>query len=263
MESKENPFISVVIPTYNRAGLLKKAVESVLAQTYRNIEVVIVDDGSTDNTKEVIRSFNDNRIVFIEHSNNRGGTAARNTGIKSSKGSWRAFLDSDDIWLETKLEEQVKVIPGLPDDYAVIHCGMRNIDYLTGKMLSERTARENINEIVRSNLGIIPGTPTMIIKKAVLEEIGLFNEKLPAHQESELGLRIALKYKFKLVDKILVIVNRNHNQIMSNPSLHVKAKELILEEHQNILSSSLVFNYCNIIAGDAIANGNIKKAKKY
>jgi len=155
------------------------------------------------------------------------------------------------------------VISELTDDYAVIHCGLQYVDYHTGRNLNQRISTGNINEIVRNNLGIIPQTSTMIIKKDVLVEIGLFDESLPAHQESELGLRIAQKYKFKLIDKILVRVTRNHNQIRSDLSSYIKAKEIILENHSDILSDKTKYNYCIIIAGDSIVNNDFLKAKRY
>jgi glycosyltransferase involved in cell wall biosynthesis len=263
MSSNNIPFISVVIPTYNRAGLIKKTIECVLAQTYRDFEIIIIDDGSKDNTNEVAASFNNKNIRYIKHPKNLGATAARNTGIKAAGGEWIAFLDSDDIWLNDKLEKQVKAINCLPDDYAVIHCGIQYFDFETGEFISERIARENINEVVKSNLGVIPQTSSMLIKKSALFDIGMFDEKLPAMQEAELGLKLAQKYKFKLVDEFLVHCIKNHDQIMSKPSLYVNAKEIVLENHRNLLSRELIFNYCNIIAGDSIVNNNIPKAKKY
>lgn len=101
------PLISVVIPTYNRAHYVCEAIDSVLAQTYKNIEIIAVDDGSTDNTKDIIQQYS-SRIKYI-YQNNAGPSAARNNGIKQSNGDLIAFLDSDDIWLAEKLERQVEI----------------------------------------------------------------------------------------------------------------------------------------------------------
>ena len=105
----KNPTVSVIIPTYNRAHLVDRAIQSVLNQTYKDFELIIVDDGSTDNTEDIIKEFQkkDERIKYIRHEENRGGSAARNTGIKAAKGEYIAFLDSDDEWLPIKLGRQI------------------------------------------------------------------------------------------------------------------------------------------------------------
>lgn len=255
--------ISVIIPTYNRSSFISRAIESVLDQTYQYFEIIIVDDCSTDNTRHIVSTFSDERIKYIEHINNMGAPAARNTGITNSKGKWIAFLDSDDVWNRNKLEEQVKIIPSLSDEYAVIHCGAKTIDFNSGKILTERITRVNINNMIRYNVGVVPPTPTMMIRKNVLLEVGLFDDNLPAHQETELCIRIAQKYKFKLVDQFLVTVTRNHNQIRGNPQAYIRAKEIILEKHKALLSDELIYNFCNIIAGYYIINKEYNIAKKY
>ena len=107
-ESKDILF-SIIIPTYNRANLIGKAIDSVLAQTYHNWELIIIDDGSTDNTRDVVRSYNDNRIKYF-YQENRGRSAARNYGIDISKGDYISFLDDDDYYLENFLEEFFHII---------------------------------------------------------------------------------------------------------------------------------------------------------
>ncbi|HSR19164.1 MAG TPA: glycosyltransferase family 2 protein [Ignavibacteriaceae bacterium] len=263
MNIVEYPFISVIIPTLNRGEFIKKNIDCVLSQTYQNFEIIVVDDGSEDNTKEIINSIEDNRIKYIKHPKNLGAAAARNTGIKAACGKWIAFLDSDDIWDKTKLEKQAKVIPELTDDYAVVHCGLQYVDYTSGNNLTKRMSIGNINELVKKNLGIVPQTSTMVIRKDALLAVGLFDENLPAHQEAELGLRIAQNYKFRLIEETLVIVARNHKQIRGNPQLYIKAKEIIVENYKNILSKELLYDYCNIIAGDSIIKKDFSKAKKY
>ena len=112
MMNKVNPIVSAVIPTYNRAVLLPLAIQSALDQTFKDIEIIIVDDGSTDNTEEVVRDFvlRDNRVKYFRHEKNRGGATARNTGISSSNGDFIAFLDSDDLWFPQKIEKQIAIL---------------------------------------------------------------------------------------------------------------------------------------------------------
>ena len=102
------PTVSVVIPTYNRADLLPRAIRSVLSQTYWNCELIIVDDCSTDNTREVVSTWTDSRIRYIRHPENRHQSGAINTGIEHARGQYVAFLDDDDEWMPTKLEKQVR-----------------------------------------------------------------------------------------------------------------------------------------------------------
>jgi len=102
--NKKIPRISVIIPSYNRANTIGRAIQSALSQSYQDFEIIVIDDGSTDHTEEVIRSFQDSRIRYIRHNRNRGGSAARNTGIHAARGEYIAFLDSDDEWLPQKLE---------------------------------------------------------------------------------------------------------------------------------------------------------------
>ena len=101
-DTSNKPLVSVILPTYNRARLVSRSINSVLKQTYNNFELIIIDDGSTDNTKQIINSFNDNRIVYLKHNHNKHASAARNTGIAKSKGELIAFLDDDDQWLPKK-----------------------------------------------------------------------------------------------------------------------------------------------------------------
>ena len=110
----KTPKVSVIIPTYNRAHLVGRAIRSVLNQTYQDFEIIVVDDGSTDNTEEVVKSFNDPRIRYIRHEKNRGGSAACNTGIRAARGEYIAFQDSDDEWLPEKLEKQMQVFENTP-----------------------------------------------------------------------------------------------------------------------------------------------------
>ncbi len=93
----DNPLISVILPTYNRGYIVERAIKSVLNQTYKNLELIIVDDGSTDNTEEIVKSIEDKRIIFLKHKKNKGASSARNTGIKNSKGEYISFIDSDDV----------------------------------------------------------------------------------------------------------------------------------------------------------------------
>lgn len=117
------PLVSVVIPTYNRAEFLPRAVESVLRQTVDDFELIVVDDASTDDTEAVVERFDDPRVEYVRHGTNRGGSAARNTGIERSSGEYIAFLDSDDEWYPRKLERQVEELRSRSDEWVATYCG--------------------------------------------------------------------------------------------------------------------------------------------
>jgi len=123
MANLERCSVSIVIPTYNRAGLLSRTIQSVLNQTYQDFEIIIVDDGSTDKTEEVVKSFNSKKIFYNRHEENKGANAARNTGIKASRGEYIAFQDSGDEWLPQKLERQMKVFENASPEVGVVYTG--------------------------------------------------------------------------------------------------------------------------------------------
>ncbi len=121
--TEKRPTVSVIIPTYNRAHLLGRAIESVLDQTYQDFEIIVVDDASADETEEVVKSFGDDRINHIRHQKNKGGSAARNTGIKAARGEFIAFLDSDDEWVPKKLEKEIDRLQTLSNEVGVVYSG--------------------------------------------------------------------------------------------------------------------------------------------
>lgn len=123
----EKPTVSVILPTYNRAHLVGRAIQSVLDQMYQDFEIIVVDDGSGDNTEEIINGFTDTRIRYVKHQKNKGGSAARNTGIKLAKGKYIAFQDSDDEWLPDKLEKQMKAFKKASDEVGVVYTGFHRI----------------------------------------------------------------------------------------------------------------------------------------
>lgn len=121
--TENKPTVSIIIPTYNRSQLIARAVKSVLNQTYQNFELIIIDDGSTDNTRELVTSFNDERIRYIRHEENKGEAAARNTGLKAARCDYIAYQDSDDEWLPEKLARQIELLQDASPEVGVIYTG--------------------------------------------------------------------------------------------------------------------------------------------
>ncbi len=207
------PLVSVIIPTYNRARLLPAAIQSVLEQGYPNTEIILVDDGSTDNTKEVLLQFG-NKINVVNQEN-RGAASARNNGVRSSKGDIVAFLDSDDLWLPTKLERQVTL---LEKSDKTIPCCLCNIElaYSGGRIGSsfdlslispsiEEGLWLNVLEVLATRFILF--NQSVAIRREALEKVGGYDENFLFMEDYDLALRLALIGPWAFIRQPLVIWN--------------------------------------------------------
>ena len=169
-----SPLVSVIIPTYNKSHFLKHTIESVINQTYSNIEIIVIDDGSTDNTEELAKSYG-SKIKYIKQ-NNLGGTASRNTGIKSATGKYLNFLDHDDLFLPEKIEKQVRVLESNPK-VGFVHCRYFFIDEI-GKQLAKVfiLPEGNIYKKLIAGCFIWSGAP--LIRKSCIDKVGIFDESI-------------------------------------------------------------------------------------
>ncbi len=201
------PRVSVVIPTYNRAGLIGQAISSVLAQTFTDFELIVVDDGSTDDTGKAVESYRDGRITLITRQNRSGQSGARNTGIKASRGEWIAFLDSDDEWLPEKLARQMERVDEGPDDYSVVYCACYRQhageapevrpkgDLMEGNLL---------DELLRGRKAPTPSA--YAVKRAALTATNGFDETMIAASDIDMWLRLAQRsFLFAAVQDPLAI----------------------------------------------------------
>ena len=188
------PKVSVIIPTYNSANYLPEAIESVLAQTYKDFEIIVVDDGSMDNTKEVVVPYLD-RIVFLKGSNG-GPSKARNRGILESSGEYVAFLDADDIWYPDKLEHQIAVFSEnkhyclVYSDASYTRTHTSQEDRTLFSIVSPATDSWIFSELLCENFILVP---SVIVKRDCLEKVGLFDENLKWWEGYDLWLRIAFE----------------------------------------------------------------------
>lgn len=186
--------ISVIIPTYNRIEYLKQTLDSVLEQTYQNIEVIIIDDGSTDNTREVILSNKDRRIKYIWQENSGLPALARNKGLNAARGEYVAFLDSDDLWLPAKLEKQMQAFDNNPGLLLVSTNGYYFRENYRKKMKSIITDKKiSFRSLLRDNIII---TSSVLMKSEVMKQIGLMDEdpRIKAAEDYDYWLRI-LNYR--------------------------------------------------------------------
>ncbi len=226
------PKVSVIIPTYNRPELLKKAIQSVLSQTFQDFEIIIVDDGLEKRADDVIKKINDAKITYIQHKKSKGGSAARNTGIKNAEGKYVAFLDDDDQWLPKKLEIQMSKFENTQQDVGFCFSAVTN-DF--GGIQKKSDITPGINNLHELALKRFKGflTVTLIIKRYVFEEVGFFDESLPSHQEIELMIRVTKKYKGLGINEPLVLVNMhpNHASIGKNIKKRIAGREMVLKKH--------------------------------
>ena len=232
----EGPEISVVLPTYNRASLLPRAIESVLVQTWTDLELIVVDDGSSDDTASVMASFTDPRVRYVRYEDNRGANHARNVGIREARGRFIAFQDSDDDWFPEKLEKNMAVFASSGPEVGVVYSGYwQEIDssenrlYIPLPWVKRRDGWIH-DELLRNNF---VATPTAVVRRECFETSGYWLEGLPGKQEWELFLRISRDYQFRFIDEPLLNSRFTEGGISNNSLGIYQSMERILELHQD------------------------------
>ena len=213
------PTVSVVIPTYDRADVLPRAMDSALGQTVADLELVVVDDGSTDDTEAVVADYDDDRVRYVAHERNRGANVARNTGVEAADGEYVAFLDSDDEWKPTKLERQLDRLDG-EDDWVAAYCGFERaatdptaraesaVAGLLARADDDDRPTEGGEELAGEILAghLHPGAgSTLVVETAVARSIGGFDESLDRFQDPDIVLRILREGPVAHVDAPLVV----------------------------------------------------------
>lgn len=212
-----SPLVTVVVVNYNYGRYLRECVESVLAQTYGNIEVIVVDDGSTDDSLRVLRAYADR--ILIVHQENKGVSAARNAGAVKGRGQWIAFLDSDDAWQPDKLQQQSRCFR---DDAAgMVFCGVEYIDD-SGAYLGN-TSPAISGDILPQLVTFVPltiaGGSTAVVRADCYRELGGFDEKLSTAADLDMWIRIAAKYEIRAVTAALVKCRRHSSSMSLNVGL--------------------------------------------
>lgn len=200
--------VSVVIATFNREGLVAESVESVLAQTVRPREVIVVDDGSSDRTDEVLRPYVERGLVrFIVLPENRGQAAAFNEGIRAAAGEWIAVCSSDDLWLPNKLELQMAALQRMPDA-GLVYGNMFNwnVDAQSMRVRAEGTLPEGDLYEAMAFRRIFMSWITVVVRRSCLDEVGLFDERLRRHEDRDLSVRLTRRYTAAVVQQPVAIV---------------------------------------------------------
>lgn len=264
-EVKKQPLVSIVIATYNRAVWLEKAIKSVLSQTYENYELIICDDGSTDNTAELVRGFYTSKIVYL-HQQNKGRSVARNLALTKARGKYIAFLDDDDIFLPEKLDKQVKAMEEY-SDFAMSYTSA--VVMKDGKLLKkgndEVFYRATKSSYIYNDVGFFrPITvilPTVMVKADALKIIGGFDEKMYRFEDTDMWRRFSMRYQILAVDEPLTIVHTHAENIITKEhigkiynALNYYTKKCVLEDNKSARSflarkiASLYWYYAGAVA---------------
>jgi glycosyltransferase involved in cell wall biosynthesis len=237
------PFVSVILPTYNRANLVGNAIESILQQTYKNIEIIVVDDGSTDETPNALSRFG--AQIKVTYQKNAGPSAARNRGIAEAKGEIVAFLDSDDQWLPTKIERQVAVLQRADSS---VPCCVCNAELRFAGRPS-RTSFRNACLDPAQQEGLWTNTTEVLtdrylffnqvaaVRRSALEQVGGFNESLRFLEDYDLALRLSLLGPFAFIKEPLVIWNEGSEGSLSAEAARKMAglRKIELKIRENVL----------------------------
>lgn len=237
------PTVSVVIPTYNRSDTIERAVDSVLCQYYNDFELFVVDDASTDDTKSIIKQYDDPRLTYVRHTENQGGSAARNTGIKKASGKYIALLDSDDEWLQHKLSSQVSCLDSLSKDWVATYCDTtKQRKGLTGQVRGilnrlfynyqgAEGGEELIEYILKLRFGIGAGS-TLMIRADTVDKMGGFDESFERHQDWEFLIRLLQRGNLAYIDKELTQL---HGTGAPDPQTLESVKEHFFQKFSEVI----------------------------
>ena len=223
----EQPLVSVVTITRNRGKLIERCIKSVLGQTYQNIEHIIVDGASDDETDDVVASFTDSRLKYIKLDSNWPIAKTINYGVEQSKGQFVTFLDSDDEYLPTKVEKQWAKIQSLPEEYGMVYCWMTYFDQETMKIdhIHNPQVRGDVSELVVEK-PVVSGTPTYFFRREAFLANGGWkeSEEIGIISDWEMGARFCQKWKVDYVPESLINVYVNHGVMRMSENRYYKQK---------------------------------------
>ena len=264
------PEVSVIIPTYNRKEMVQEAVESVLSQTYQDFELIVVDDGSEDGTREMIQREFPGLLTYL-YQENQGVSRARNRGIETSRGKYIAFLDSDDLWLKKKLERQVQFMQQNPE--AMI-CYTDEIWIRRGVRVNPKKKHaKHSGWIYPQCLPLCIISPSSVLmRRELLEEVGGFDPEFPVCEDYDLWLRVALRYPIHLIPEKLIVKRGGHPDQLSHRSWgndiwRVRALLKILQKELppswRKLTVAELHRKCSILIGGFEKRGKHEEAAQY
>lgn len=265
--------VSVIIPTYNRAKYLEKAIHSVFYQKDFNGEIIIIDDGSTDSTAEIVKKLQVRYPIIYSYIENSGPAAARNIGIEQARFQLIAFLDSDDHWQKNKLAKQLLLMQQNPS-FKICHTGekwLRRGEHLNQKNI-HKPRHGFIFDHCLQLCGV--GMSTVIIKKELLKEVDGFDNSLPCCEDYDLWLRISWKYPFLLLPEPLTIKEGGRNDQVSFQhrvgmdkyrifSIQKLFDENVLSEVQREMALKVLQRKCEVYGSGCIKHGRVDEGRHY
>ena len=263
------PLVTVIIPTYNRGWIIHEAIDSVLDQDFNDYELIVVDDGSEDNTLEILEAYG--KAIKVLQQGNRGVSAARNRGIEEATGRLIAFLDSDDLWLPKKLSTQVKFFENNAD--ALIN-QTQEIWNRNGLRVNPKKRHHKFSGMIfeRSLELCLVSPSAVMIAKDLFDTVGVFDENLPACEDYDLWLRISCRYPVHLTDLPLVIKRGGHDDQLSKgvgldkyriqSLLKIIESDLLLPQQYQAAITTLK-EKCEVYAGGCRKRGRIQEAEYF
>ncbi len=231
----DEPLVSVVIPAYNAAPFIRRAIDSVLAQTWKKLEIIVVDDGSTDETAAIASSYG--KPVTLVQKPNGGPSSARNLGIRKSRGDWIAFLDADDYWLPEKLERQVIL---LREKAELGFCSTATL-VMTPEGKTERIwpcphiDKDLLHTLFEENAAIAGSTSSVLIRRDALPPRGPFDETLQGVEDTDLWMRLAAKSGYECISAPLTVVKRRRQSQSSSLALMREAAIRVMRKNRHLL----------------------------
>ena len=266
---KIKPQVTVIIPTYNRGWIIHEAIDSVLAQDYTEFELIVVDDGSSDNTSEVLDSYRN--VIKVLSQQNKGVSAARNRGIAEASGKFIAFLDSDDLWLPQKLSRQVEFFNTTPD---ALICQTEEVWIRNGLRVNPKKRHKKPSGMIfEPSLALCLVSPSAVmIRRSLLEIVGNFDETLPACEDYDLWLRISCRFPVYRIDAPLIIKRGGHEDQLSASfgldRFRIKAIKKVIEsgylsKGQYAAAAKTLKEKCNIYAAGCRKRGREEEALYY
>jgi len=269
LSEEKKTFVSVIIPTYNRGWIIKEAIDSVLAQDYTEFELIVVDDGSTDHTADVLDSYRN--VIKVFSQKNKGVSAARNRGVAEASGKFIAFLDSDDLWLSQKLSVQVEFFNQTPD---ALICQTEEVWIRNGLRVNPKKRHKKPSGMIfKPSLELCLVSPSAVmIQRSLFDRVGEFDETLLACEDYDLWLRISCGFPIHLIDTPLIIKRGGHDDQLSSMAgldkFRIKAIEKIiksglLSDDQHRAAVKTLKKKCDIYAAGCRKRGREEEALYY
>lgn len=262
------PLVSVVMPSYNRAHTIGRAIDSVLQQSYQNLELIVVDDGSSDDTVAIVKGYSDPRVKLVELQQNSGPSIARNVGAEMAMGEFLAFQDSDDEWLHGKLARQVEALSADSELMFVSATivrwlkGMGRVELVPPDSLPSGDNREAIlRRLLRKNYA---WTQTWLVRRSIFESLGGFDPNVSRIEDWDFVIRVTQQYKVKHIKEPLVMVYQTPGSLLSDKTLLVAGYQFLLSKYRQLLEGYPAQRaaYHRAIAYHQFEQGQASEARK-